>query len=343
MSRALELSKYPLVLWNDSAVASDMRLAVENGCRGGTTNPPLILKATRADEHWSERAIELSKHYTVEEAARRLADEIRILAAKELLPVFERTGGEEGFLSAQVDPRCANDVDAMVALAVEISNLAPNIHVKIPVTATGLAAIKLLLESGISVTATVSFTLPQVLAVTQIYSDVLRGWRGENPPRLAAVLMVGRLDDYLRTLAKQRAIQVPESIITQAGVAVAKRTYSEMRKRNLPGFLLLAAPRGLYHITEFLEMEAAMTAGAAIRQLAYDSPSPLVPGTNPTPEALDVLRTTFPEFVQAYEPDGIPVEEFESYGAAVRTLAEFISAQDGLERFVTECSESVAV
>ena len=343
MSNALQLSRYPLVLWNDSAIASDMRIAVKNGCRGGTTNPPLILKAARENARWSRRACELSNDYDTAESSRRLADEIRVLAAKELLPVFERTGGREGFLSAQVDPHCADNIDAMVAQAVEISHLAPNIYVKIPLTATGLTTIKQLLQRGISVTATVSFTLSQVLAVTQVYSDVLRDWQGEHPPRLGAVLMVGRLDDYLRALAQQRSIQLPESIITQAGVAVAKRAYSELRYRNLPGLLVLAAPRGLYHITEFLEMDAVMTAGASIRQLAYDSFDPLIPGTKPTSEALDVLRTTFPEFVQAYEPDGIHAEEFESYGATRRTLDEFISAQEGLERFVSECSEGSIV
>ena len=70
---------------------------------------------------------------------------------------------------------------------------------------------------------------------------------------------------------------------------MAKRAYWELRKQNLPGRLLLAAPRGLYHITEFLEMDAVMTAGIAIRQLAYDSPNPLTPGTAPTDEALEVL------------------------------------------------------
>ena len=343
MSGIDELKKYPLVLWNDSAIASDMREAVEMGCVGGTSNPPLILKAAKADPHWQGRAAALREDHAPRTAANKLADEIRIAAARELMPVFEATNGRECRMCVQVDPRDHEDPEAMVSQALELNRLAPNLSIKMPLTKIGLKAMRRALELGVSVTATASFTMPQVLAVSKLYADFLESHNGQDRPGLCAVLMVGRLDDYLRVLNEERGLNVPESIITQAGVAVAKRTYEELRKLNLPGFLLLAAPRGLYHITEFLEMDAGMTAGPAVRKLAYDSPEMVVPGSAPTEEALKTLTSAFPEFTKAYEPDGLTPEEFLGYGAMQRTLNEFISAQNGLEQFVSESAEKALV
>lgn len=334
-----ELKKYPLALWNDSAIACEMRAAVEMGCRGGTSNPPLILKAARADERWADRAVRLRVDHAPGKAASILADEIRIAAARELMPVFEATNGREGRLCVQVDPRDHEDPDAMVAQALELNRLAPNLYIKMPLTAAGLEAMRRALDLGVWVTATISFTVSQVLTVTKLYADFIESDSRKDHPGLCAVLMVGRLDDYLRVLNEQRGINIPESVVTQAGVAVAKRTHLELRQRNLPGFLLLAAPRGLYHITEFLEMNAGMTAGPAVRRLAYDSPDLVVPGNAPTDEALEALASAFPEFHLAYEPDALAPEQFLSYGATQRTLNEFISAQDGIEQFVCECTE----
>ncbi len=341
MSRLHELNQYPLALWNDSAEAQAMQCAVKMGCRGGTTNPPLILKAARADSRWSDRAAALCRDRTPEIAAQLLANEIRLAAAAELMPVFEATGGREGRLCVQVDPRNHEDVEAMVAEAQQLWMLAANLYVKIPLTGCGLAAMRRLLERGIWVTATVSFTVPQVLAVTSMYADFLKTWHGEDPPGLAAVLMVGRIDDYLKVVNEQISAGVPDSVITQAGVAVAKRAYRLLREQSIPGLLLLAAPRGLYHITEFLEMDAVMTAGPAIRNLGYESAAPLVPGLTPTDDAVQALSAAFPEFLQAYEPDGLSVDEFANYGATVRTLNEFVSAQEELERFVCRCAENI--
>jgi len=339
MSLPGESARYPLVLWNDCAIEAEMKRAVTMGCRGGTSNPPLILKAAKSDAHWAKRAADLGADRSPKTAARLLADEIRIAAARKLMPVYTETGGREGRLSVQVDPRNHEDVPGMVAEARELFSLAPNLSVKIPLTAAGLIAMRQLLELGIWVTATVSFTTSQVLAVTQLYSDFLSEWRGDDPPGLFAVLMVGRVDDYLTALNEERGLGVPGSVIAQAGVAVARRTYKELRARGLSGTLLLAAPRGLHHITEFLTMDAIMTAGPAVRDLAYQSPELLQPGSAPTKEAFETLRSAFPEFVQAYEPEGLSVEEFLTYGATQRTLAEFVAAQTGLEAFVSECAE----
>jgi len=68
---------------------------------------------------------------------------------------------------------------------------------------------------------------------------------------------------------------------------------------------------------------------------------PLAPGSAPTDEAVEKLSAAFPEFLQEYEPGGLSVDEFANYGATLRTMDQFVSAQEELERFVCRCAESI--
>src|SRR5258708_37557940 len=91
---------------------------------------------------------------------RRLSGE----AASQREPTFARHNGRNGRISIQTDPRLYRDLGAIVEQAVEFSRLAPNVIVKIPAIPVGIAAIEEVTYRGVSVNATVSFTLAQALA-----------------------------------------------------------------------------------------------------------------------------------------------------------------------------------
>jgi len=84
-----------------------------------------------------------------------------------LKPAFDRYKGKNGRLSIQTDPRFYRDPQAIVEQAVHFSGLAPNMIVKIPVTRAGVAAIEEATYRGVSINATVCFTLPQCIAVAE--------------------------------------------------------------------------------------------------------------------------------------------------------------------------------
>ena len=71
--------------------------------------------------------------------------------------IFAASGGRNGRLSIQTDPRLHRNKDALVAQAIEFSRLAPNMIVKIPATATGIAAMEEAAYQGVSINATLSF------------------------------------------------------------------------------------------------------------------------------------------------------------------------------------------
>ncbi|WNY33750.1 transaldolase family protein [Curtobacterium flaccumfaciens] len=126
----------------------------------------------------------------------KAVEELSIAAAAQLLPAFEASGGRNGRLSMQTDPRFHRDQDALVEQAVRFSQLAPNIIVKIPATKVGIAAIEEAAYRGVSINATVSFTVPQVVAVGEAIERALDRRAAEGKPEQefghVVTLMAGR-------------------------------------------------------------------------------------------------------------------------------------------------------
>ena len=125
-------------------------------------------------------------------------------SAKLLMPIFERQEGKNGRLSIQTDPRFFRDATALTEQAVRFNTLGPNMIVKIPVTRAGIAAIEEATYRGISINATVCFTLPQCVAVAEAVERGLprREREGKDIASMGPVctIMVGRLDDWLKVV-----------------------------------------------------------------------------------------------------------------------------------------------
>ena len=114
-------------------------------------------------------------------------------AAARFLPEYEAKGGRSGFVCAQVNPARAGDRDCMYAMAKRFHAWSPNIAVKLPATAAGLDVLEDCAAEGITTTATVSFTVPQVLAIAERHRAGSRRARekGIEPGQCFAVIMIG--------------------------------------------------------------------------------------------------------------------------------------------------------
>src|SRR5690242_17062295 len=99
---------------------------------------------------------------------------------RRLRPIFERSSGTSGYVCAQVDPTLAGDRDGMYEMGRRLAAWAPNVAVKLPVTAAGLDVLQRLCAEGITVTATVSFSVAQVTAVAERYEAALHGRGGTS-------------------------------------------------------------------------------------------------------------------------------------------------------------------
>ena len=321
----------PTRWWHDSADSSELAVGLERGASGVTTNPVLTATAlTGSGDPWATEVKEvLAEDHSAEEKAEGLMGVAVRSAARTLLPVYEDTHGADGYVCAQVNPARAADRDAMLAMTRRFHAWAPNIAVKLPATAAGLDVLEDAVAEGITITATVSFTVPQVLAIGERHQRGVRRatQKGIEPGRCYAVIMIGRLDDYLRDVVLDSRADVSENDIQSAGLAVTKRAYALSRQRGYEATLIIAALRGTYHMTGLVGAELIMSIHPKYQTVLLQ---PGVPRqehvADEVPQKSIDRLATLPEFVRAYEPDGMRPEDFITFGPTQKTLSQFHAA-----------------
>jgi transaldolase len=334
-------------LWNDSCVLQELADSIENnGAVGATCNPAIVLSVLKKEwSHWKDRIPEIIHAMpcaTDEQIAWAVVDEMSRNAASLLLPVFERDQGHNGRLSIQTNPKFYRNAQAILEQAERFASLAPNMIVKIPATAAGVEAIEEATYRGVSINATVSFTLPQALAVAEA---VERGFKrrekeGKDITRMGPVctLMVGRLDDWLKRVAEKLGIIANPWVFDWAGVAVMKKAYQIYQVRGYRLRLLSAAFRNHLHWSEFIGGDVVISPPFEW-QKKYNASDVTVEARMDRPVApaiLEELETKFLDFHRAYAEDGMSVAEFDGFGATLRTLRQFSKATDDLISLVRD-------
>jgi transaldolase len=330
----------PTEIWNDSCSVADLEYALARGATGATSNPSIVLDVLRRErDRWSDRVSALHAEHPAwpeDVLTWALIEEMAVGASALLLPVFARTGGRAGRLSLQTNPAYHCAPELIVDQAVRFARLAPNIQVKIPVTAAGIVAIEEATYRGVNVNATVSFTVPQAVAVAEA---VERGLRRREAEALdvasmhpVCTIMFGRLDDWMRAVAERDGLAVRPDALDRAGIAVFKRAYGIYRERGFRTRLLGGAYRHLRHWTDLVGGDVILTITHPW-QVRIDGSglAPIPRMDDPVePDLVVELLSRIPDFRRAYEPDGLAVGEFDGYGATVRTLRAFIGAYHDL-------------
>ncbi|MFJ7290809.1 transaldolase [Streptomyces collinus] len=174
---------------------------------GVTTNPSIFQAAIGSGVGYEEQLADLAvRGVTVDEAVRMMTTADVRSAADVLRPVYEASGGRDGRVSIEVDPRLAHDTAATVAEARQLAWLVdrPNVMIKIPATQAGLPAITEVTGAGISVNVTLIFSLER-------YREVM--------------------DAYLAGLEKARAAGLGLSAIHSVASFFVSRVDSEIDKR----------------------------------------------------------------------------------------------------------------
>ncbi len=334
-------STTPTALWNDSCSIEELSTSIaQNGAVGATANPVIVLAVLKKEMNlWKDRIPAIIRDMpgaTEDEVGWRLTEEMSIRAAKLLEPAFLREKGRNGRLSVQTDPLLYRNTRAIVDQAQRFDSLAPNIITKIPVTDAGIPAIEEATYRGISINATVSFTLPQAIAVAEAVERGLtrRQREGRDIAAMGPVctLMVGRLDDWLKVLAEKRGIIADPACLDWAGVAVFKKAYRIYQERGYRLRLLSAAFRNHLHWSQLIGGDVVISppfewqkrfneSDVAVKDRIADPVDPRI---------IDELSRKFPDFRRAYEEDGMKPGEFDTFGATVRTLRQFCRAAEDL-------------
>jgi len=333
-------------LWNDSASIQELCYSIEHGAVGATCNPVIVLSVLKKEiDLWRPRILGLIEQFptaTEDEIAWQLVRDISTKAASLLKPIFEEQRGKNGRLSIQTDPRLFRDADAIVKQAAEFDALAPNLIVKIPVTTAGIPAIEEATYHGISINATVCFTLPQCIAVAEAVERGLkrREREGGNLSHMGPVctIMVGRLDDWLKVLMEKNSVSIDPGYLEWAGVAVFKKAYKLFRERGYRLRLLSAAFRNHMHWSELIGGDVVISPPYSWQVRFNASDIEVRPRIDEAvPESIvSALLKKFPDFERAYNENGLTVEEFDSFGPTRRTLRQFIQACRDLDALMMD-------
>ena len=320
-------SQTPTAWWHDSGDPSELEQGKAWGAVGATTNPVLVLQALRKNgECCSSNLKEIDQSTPPQQKAQLLTRAVVRNAAGLFERMYNESKRQRGYVCAQLDPALAADRDAMIEMAKHFSAWAPNVSVKFPATSAGLDALEECVAQGSCATSTVSFTVPQVIAAAERYEHGrARAERaGLNPSPCFAVIMIGRIDDYLREVALDRRAHVLEEDIKSAGLAVTKRAYSIFRQRKYRAKLLIAALRGPYHMTGLCGAEIVMSIHPKIQKILIDQNVQRGNGIeDPIPKEAIKRLQTIPEFIKAYEPNVLHEQDFITFGVTQKTLSQF--------------------
>ena len=230
MTATRDLHQLGQSLWLDNITRGILddgtlrRYIGELSVTGLTSNPTIFDEAIGGSDLYDE-SIQRKAHAGLSGEALflELALEDLRRAADLFRPVFDRTGGIDGWVSMEVSPLLANDTKATIEAAKRIHKLAdrPNLYVKIPGTAEGAPAIEEAIFSGVPVNVTLLFSREHYLAVAEAYMrGIERRLAAKLDPRVSSVasLFVSRWDRAI-------AGKVPAELANRLGIAIAGRTY----------------------------------------------------------------------------------------------------------------------
>ncbi|MGW1799276.1 transaldolase [Streptomyces sp. NPDC001984] len=218
---------------------------------GVTTNPSIFQAAIGSGEGYEEQLTDLAvRGVTVDEAVRMMTTADVRAAADVLRPVHDATGGRDGRVSIEVDPRLAHETAATIAEAKQLAWLVdrPNVMIKIPATKAGLPAITEVIGLGISVNVTLIFSLERYHEVMAAYLAGLEKarTRGLDLAEIHSVasFFVSRVDSEIDKRLTALGTQEALGLKGRAALANARLAY-EAYEEVFAGerFTVLAADR----------------------------------------------------------------------------------------------------
>ena len=215
------------------------RLIAQDGVRGVTSNPAIFEKAIAGSSHYqgalSNLAASGQSPLQIYEA---IAVEDIQWGADLLLPVYEETGGNDGFISLEVSPHLARDTQASIDEALRLATAVgrPNLMIKIPGTPEGVPAVEHLIGEGLNINITLLFSRRNYVEIVDAYMSGLEKLlsRGGDPGAVASVasFFVSRIDTLIDELLEKRmeGASAPEdeelrNLLGKTAVANAKLAY----------------------------------------------------------------------------------------------------------------------
>ncbi|WP_138996685.1 transaldolase [Rhodococcus zopfii] len=213
------------------------KLVATRSVVGVTTNPSIFQAALSKGHAYDAQVTELAAAGADVDTTIRTVTTDDVRAACDVLaPVFEASGGVDGRVSIEVDPRLAHETNATVSQAIELWKIVdrPNLFIKIPATVAGLPAIARVIGEGISVNVTLIFSVDRYERVIESYLDGLTAAKaaGHDLSKIHSVasFFVSRVDTEIDARLEEIGTAEALALRGKAGVANARLAYAAYRK-----------------------------------------------------------------------------------------------------------------
>jgi len=328
----------PTRLWINNPTAQDTERALLAGAINCTTNPSYCSKLLQSEPAYLRAVIDgvVKDVKDNDEAAERVYHEASARIMRLFWPRYERSGGAQGFVTIQDDPRCDDDAQHIVEVAERCRRLGENSMAKIPVIASGAEAIEEVVARNIPICATEIFAVAQAVHVCEVYRRAAAK-SGQHPP-FYVTHITGIFDQYLAETVKAERIAIAPEILAQAGCLIARKEYCLLKERGYEGTLLGGGARGTHHFTEFVGGDFHITINWSTAEELIAKDGPVVSRIDlPTPrEVAEELRAKVPGFRRAYDENGLAVKEFADFGPLMFFKTMFLN---GYARLLDEVAE----
>lgn len=309
----------PTKFWINNPTREEARKAIDQGALGCTNNPSYSYKMlVHPDE--KEHAEPLLKAAVAEssgddEAAAIFQRKLVKPIADIFLPIWERSRGEDGYVSIQGDPIHEHDPSVIINEARLNRELGPNIAVKIPCTKAGLAAMETLMAENCPINATEIMSVQQGIDLCETYERVADR-TGHTPP-LWLSFIAGIYDEYLENYVRDNTVEIEGDIVRQAGLAATRKMYKILHDRRYRATIIGGGARHPRHFTEMVGGDQVVTINwKGTADLLIERNEDVVHRfANPVPTyVIDELLAKLPDFRRGWEPGLLGIDEYEDFG-----------------------------
>ena len=349
----LDIQAYGQSIWQDFISRDVIRTGAlrrrieEEGLRGVTSNPAIFNEAIGDSQDYDDEIRKLAREG---KSAAQIYETLTVRdvvdAADLLQPLYDDSEGRHGFISLEVNPHLARDIDGTLSEARHLWQTVnrPNVMIKVPATREGLTCIEQLIRDGINVNVTLLFGLPRYREVAQAYIDGLtaRAQQGEPLEHVASVasFFLSRIDVLVDPMLEERlqaggpAADTAAKLRGQVAVASAKQAYQIYKEIFMGADFRRLADRGA-------RTQRVLWASTSTKNPAYPDTKYVEALIGP-----DTINTLPQETLDAYRDHGRPAprleEDLSEAQWVLRTLPELgididrITEQlvkEGIEKF----------
>jgi transaldolase len=306
--------------WINNPTAEELTLAMDAGAVSCTTNPAYCARLLEQEPEYmrsviDEAILEANPQQLDESVlAQIVCGKVTARLVETLESRFAQSGGREGFVTLQEDPRRDQDAGFTIAQAIQRKSLGKNFMAKIPVIEGGIEAIEACVRENIPICATEVFSISQAMDICEIYEAASAKYG--NAPAFYVTHITGIFDEYLGKVAKRDGVEVSPAAMREAGLTIARKEYRMIKERGYRAIMLGGGARGTHHFTGLTGGSANITINWSTAQEILDL-APQIENSITMVEnfaIVEELTHAFPDFAKAYEDHGLTLAEYAEFG-----------------------------